>query len=114
MLYIYTNLTKNGQVLQLFCMNIFLGLSNDSVIDRMQFEEKYMRLLNISDILIIKYCVIEGIGVRLVNGTTYNEGRIEIYHANEWGSICDNTFDKGDGQVVCRMLGLDTTYVLFL
>ena len=73
-----------------------------------------MRRLNISDILIIKYCVIVGIGVRLVNGTTYNEGRIEIYHANEWGSICDNTFDKEDGQVVCRMLGLDTTYVLFL
>ena len=75
---------------------------------------KNMRRLNISDILIIKYCVIVGIGVRLVNGTTYNEGRIEIYHANEWGSICDNNFDKGDGQVVCRMLGLDTTYVLFL
>ena len=95
-------------------MNIFLGLSNDSVIDRMQFEETYMRRLNISDILMIKYCVFVGIGVRLVNGTTYNEGRIEIYHANEWGSICDNTFDKEDGQVVCRMLGLDTTYVLFL
>ena len=62
----------------------------------------------------IKYCVIVGIGVRLVNGTAYNEGRIEIFHSNEWGSICDNTFDKEDGQVVCRMLGLDTTYVLFL
>lgn len=73
-----------------------------------------MQLLNLSDILMIKYCVIVGIGVRLVNGTAYNEGRIEIFHSNEWGSICDNTFDKEDGQVVCRMLGLDTTYVLFL
>ena len=51
---------------------------------------------------------IAGIGVRLVNGSAYNEGRVEIFHANEWGSLCDNTFDVLDGQVICRMLGLDS------
>jgi hypothetical protein len=52
--------------------------------------------------------------VRLVNGTTYNEGRIEIFHSNEWGSICDNTFNEEDGQVVCRMLGLDMMKFYYL
>ncbi|CAC5370694.1 DMBT1 [Mytilus coruscus] len=49
-----------------------------------------------------------GVNVRLVGGSAYNEGKVEIFHENEWGTICGNTFSEEDGKVVCRMLGLDT------
>ncbi len=42
--------------------------------------------------------------VRLVNGTTGFEGRIEICLANRWGTVCDDSWDDNDAAVVCRQL----------
>jgi len=42
--------------------------------------------------------------VRLV-GAAANEGRVEIYYDNEWGTVCDDAFGPGDGNVVCQQLG---------
>ena len=45
-------------------------------------------------------------GIRLVNTSDASRGRVEIYHPSYgWGTLCDDTFDTADGNVICRQLG---------
>ena len=43
--------------------------------------------------------------VRLRNGSTSDEGRVEICVNREWGSVCDSNWGRREAQVVCRQLG---------
>ncbi|XP_071477442.1 antigen WC1.1-like [Diadema antillarum] len=43
---------------------------------------------------------------RLVGGRNHLEGRLEIFHDNQWGTVCADHFDKEAAQVACRALGL--------
>ena len=45
--------------------------------------------------------------IRLVNGLTLHEGRVEICNYGLWGSICYYQWDHRDARVVCRQLGYD-------
>ena len=47
------------------------------------------------------------IRLRLVNGTVPNEGRVEIFYDNSWGTICDTYWSYNAAKVVCRQLGYD-------
>ncbi|XP_076050905.1 neurotrypsin-like [Oratosquilla oratoria] len=45
--------------------------------------------------------------VRLVGGSGPHEGRLEVFLAGEWGTVCNRDFDHYDAKVVCRMLGFN-------
>ncbi|XP_021369808.1 deleted in malignant brain tumors 1 protein-like isoform X2 [Mizuhopecten yessoensis] len=40
------------------------------------------------------------------NGSSSHQGRVEIYHNSEWGTICDDFWTDEDASVICRMLDL--------
>ncbi|CAC5424574.1 DMBT1 [Mytilus coruscus] len=44
-------------------------------------------------------------GLRIADGYAKNQGRLEVSHNGEWGTVCDNNFEDIDAEVACKQLG---------
>lgn len=53
----------------------------------------------------------KGTAARLQDGPHNQQGRVELYFQDKWGSVCDSFFDDNAASVICRMLGYKVKYV---
>ena len=50
----------------------------------------------------------EPVGVRLVGGSSPNEGNVEVFYNGEWGPVCGESWDIQDADIACRQIGYGT------
>ena len=55
------------------------------------------------------YYVIFTVGIngtiQLIGGSTSRQGRVEIWYNSQWNTVCDDSWDISDANVVCQQLG---------
>ena len=47
--------------------------------------------------------------IRVVNGATQLEGRVEVCVDGVWGTVCDDLWGVEEASVACRQLGFSPT-----
>jgi len=83
-----------------------------SALERIEALEEHDLVLGeaICDLAAQTGAVLEGCGpingdLRIVDGASPDEGRLELYWANQWGTVCDDRWDINDADVACRQMG---------
>ena len=61
-------------------------------------------------IVVVQVCSIDctdGV-IRLVDGSSYDEGRVEVCSNGRWGTVCGNGWTEREAGLVCSRLGFPT------
>ena len=45
------------------------------------------------------------LGSKYISSSGYISGRVEIWHAGSWGTICNRAWSNNDGTVACQQMG---------
>ena len=64
-----------------------------------------LRVHNIFIPLLFPYIGCTDGAIRLADGPTSYQGRVEVCLNQEWGSVCDSNWTTADANVACRQLG---------
>ena len=69
----------------------------------------YISFYNVCPAINLHHCIAScsGQGVRLVNGSDVNGGRVEVCRNGVWGTVYGTSggWNSAAGQIVCRQLG---------